>query len=260
MSGLPSQVRNSSHTQFRVLAALTPESCSASRPRKRQRAQGMPGAGCTRGLVCPLRLERTHTSIQVQPEHPGIPCAMVLRLISCSPRGPGFLAPVIGVDCEASRRLGASVGAPGPHDFAVRAPRSFVLRSENASTATPPASVTIGRNAPLPGTGWPGDGIDFGKMETKYFLRKDWTTQISLNRLGKFDLARRQCRLLFRPRAWRGVRENVSDLPVGQRRGCRRASRRCLANGSSRTGLHAFFVQVEPLDHRIVPVPSSVPV
>ena len=24
----------------------------------------------------------------------GLPCAMVLRLIACSPRGPGFLAPV----------------------------------------------------------------------------------------------------------------------------------------------------------------------
>jgi hypothetical protein len=40
-----------------------------------------------------------------------------LRLISRSPRGPGFLAPV------ASRSfcsLSLSVGRPGPHDFAVR--------------------------------------------------------------------------------------------------------------------------------------------
>ena len=30
--------------------------------------------------------DKTHTSIQVQREHPGLPCAVALRLISCSPR------------------------------------------------------------------------------------------------------------------------------------------------------------------------------
>jgi hypothetical protein len=35
----------------------------------------MPGACCTRGLVCKKGSE-THTSIQVQSEHSGIPCAM----------------------------------------------------------------------------------------------------------------------------------------------------------------------------------------
>ena len=34
----------------------------------------MPGACCTRGLVCKMD-KSTHTSIQVQPEHSGIPCA-----------------------------------------------------------------------------------------------------------------------------------------------------------------------------------------
>jgi hypothetical protein len=53
---------------------------------KNQRAQGTPGARCTRDLVCQLHIEKTHTSIQVQAEQSGIPCAMALRLISCSPR------------------------------------------------------------------------------------------------------------------------------------------------------------------------------
>jgi hypothetical protein len=38
---------------------------------------------------------------------------MVLRLISRSPRGTGFLAPVAGVMQKHHRRLGASVAAPG---------------------------------------------------------------------------------------------------------------------------------------------------
>ena len=53
-----------------------------------------------------------------------------LRLISRSPRGPGFLAPVAGVmpACRTRqgrhrhhRQLDLSVGRPGPRDFAVRA-------------------------------------------------------------------------------------------------------------------------------------------
>src|ERR1700686_1959977 len=40
--------------------------------------------------------KETHTSIQVQRRHSGLPCAMVLRLIPCSPRRPDFLATVAG--------------------------------------------------------------------------------------------------------------------------------------------------------------------
>ena len=53
---------------------------------KRKRAQGKPGARCTRGLVCKLCIKKTHTSIQVQRRQSGLPCAMALRLISRSPR------------------------------------------------------------------------------------------------------------------------------------------------------------------------------
>src|SRR5580704_11297100 len=63
------------------------------------------------------------------PETSGIPHAMVLRLIARSPRGPGSLAPVI-LEKLASQGLNASVGAPGPHAFAVR----FSI----ARLATPP--------------------------------------------------------------------------------------------------------------------------
>jgi len=48
-----------------------------------------------------------HTSIQVQSEHPGIPCAMVLRLMPCSPRRRIPLASVIG-ELAASRTRSGS--------------------------------------------------------------------------------------------------------------------------------------------------------
>ena len=52
---------------------------------REERAQGRPGARCTRGLVR-KRWKEAHTSIQVQRKQSGIPCAMALRLIPCSPR------------------------------------------------------------------------------------------------------------------------------------------------------------------------------
>src|SRR5690348_12144356 len=46
----------------------------------------------------------------------GLPCAMVLTLMACSPREPGLIAPVITRLVTA--RLDLSVGRPGPHAFA----------------------------------------------------------------------------------------------------------------------------------------------
>ena len=48
------------------------------------RAQGMPGGRCARGLVC-NGSGRAHTSIQVTPESPGIPHAMVYGLYRALP-------------------------------------------------------------------------------------------------------------------------------------------------------------------------------
>src|ERR1700709_901628 len=59
---------------------------------KKQRAQGKPGARYTRGLVCNVRMEKTHTSIQVKRKQPGFPCAMVYDLYAL-PGDRAFLPP-----------------------------------------------------------------------------------------------------------------------------------------------------------------------
>ena len=46
----------------------------------------MPGAGWHPRSRVQDALKNAHTSIQVQPEQPGTPCAMALRLMPCSPR------------------------------------------------------------------------------------------------------------------------------------------------------------------------------
>ena len=73
-----------------------------------------------------VRKIKKHTSIvtTVTPESPGIPYAMVLTVSFA-------LSRVTGLVCHPRRRsrlhrLDASVGASGPHDFAVRGTTSFV--------------------------------------------------------------------------------------------------------------------------------------
>jgi hypothetical protein len=80
------------------------------------------------------------------PETSGIPHAMVLRLIARSPRGPGSLAPVIP-EKLASQELNASVGAPGPHAFAVRIQRVRLTR--HLRPPHPAPNVRDDRDTPL---------------------------------------------------------------------------------------------------------------
>jgi hypothetical protein len=110
-------------------ARIASESCKYPSPRKRGRREcRVPAApAASRGK------NNHHTSIVTTgpPESPGIPCAMVLTVSFA-------LSPVTGLVCHRRRRsclrrLDASVGASGPHDFAVR--------KATRSSAAPPASI-----------------------------------------------------------------------------------------------------------------------
>jgi hypothetical protein len=80
---MTSRSRDTMRPRFEINSA--PKKKEGARDPPKKRARGRPGARCTRGLVCKLH-KKTHTSIQVQRRQSGLPCAMVLRLISCSPR------------------------------------------------------------------------------------------------------------------------------------------------------------------------------
>jgi hypothetical protein len=136
----------------------------------------MPGAGApaaARGVVVNTRVSHHgHTGNTRHSPRNG------LRLTSCSPRRPGLFATVTP-EKLASQELDASVGASGPHDFAVR--RSIIRPCAFAHMmplrpSHPAPNVRDDREAPLL---WERDGhgyrliCDFGKSE--YFCRKDWT-------------------------------------------------------------------------------------
>ena len=87
--GLP---RNDDET-LRSRSTMCPSFARNFLALSKQRAQGMPDARCTRGLMRSVHKECAH-------EHTGqrrtsdIPCAMALRLITCSPRRTALLPPL----------------------------------------------------------------------------------------------------------------------------------------------------------------------
>src|SRR6185503_14570238 len=88
-----------------------------------KRAQGMPGARCTRGLVCQkLRNWRTR-AYRAAENTPTSPAQWLYGLLRALPGELALLPPSLCGKLPA--KLSASVAAPGPHDFAVR-PCSFV--------------------------------------------------------------------------------------------------------------------------------------
>ena len=126
---------------LRLIEDISPHSRGAMRrvligfTLENRRVQGMPGARCTRG---PVRNEVVvaRTSIQVQRKQSDIPCAMVLRLIPCSPRrrirlvtvAAGLMAGRIRLDRCRHRQLDTSNGRQD-HTVLPYASASFVLRA-----------------------------------------------------------------------------------------------------------------------------------
>ncbi|MEH2524808.1 hypothetical protein V1288_002717 [Bradyrhizobium sp. AZCC 2176] len=160
----------------------------------------MPGACCTRGLVCNVG-RSAHTSIQVQPGHAGIPCAVVLRLIPRSPwrripfasiagglkawRNPvGFLKTSAGLTPATGART-TRLCRPRTSRSSARGPRSqaksppcenLLARPRCRGHRSPhPTSVTIAIR-PSCGRGMAGVvGVIWGKREAEYFSREGWT-------------------------------------------------------------------------------------
>ena len=81
------------------------------------RAQGRPGARCTRGPCA--ENGSTRKSPQVKSDQTGLPCAMVLTAYSAL-LVTGLSCHRRPCDVQHHHELDASVGASGPHGFAVR--------------------------------------------------------------------------------------------------------------------------------------------
>src|SRR5258706_8928286 len=124
----------------------------------------------------------TRTSIQVWRRHPAFPAQWlyglyVIVLVT------GFLATIV-IGSFRLRQLDASTGASDPNDFAVR-----FCHARQSQPSRPPLPVPRLRRWPTP-LWWDRMAgvleVICPTAEAEYFSREDWTTQITLNRLGKF--------------------------------------------------------------------------
>ena len=105
---------------------------------------------------------------------PAFPAQWFTAYFALSP-ATGFFATVIP-EKLASQELDASIGASGPHDFAVRTHTPFV-KGASASTTSRPAFVTIA-SRPSEWDGTAGEmKVICANREAKYFFAKGWTAK-----------------------------------------------------------------------------------
>ena len=101
-----------------------PEVCRSLVPLK-QRAQGKPGARCTRGLACNVHQEMRTRAYRFSGEHPAFPAQWFTVYFVLSPVNGSFAT--VATQGVNPAQLDASTAASGPHDFAVRVTRARLL-------------------------------------------------------------------------------------------------------------------------------------
>jgi hypothetical protein len=167
-------------THVRIPAArFAPESCIDSVPRK---AEGAGKTGCW--LHPRPRVQcRKHTSYspQVQPERPGLPCAMVYGLWRAL---PGVRDLIVTVACRSSPASLAP--AQGCQDHTSLPSAAPITRQSmwQASIATRLAFVTT-RPPLCSSRDCVTIIINYGKTKAKYFLQRGWTGIRKVHLSGK---------------------------------------------------------------------------
>src|SRR6266550_1044924 len=102
----------------RLLAARCARALHLLCPLLVQRAQGRPGACCTRGLACDLRKQKCTRAYRAAGAfRPSLRNGFT-AYSELSPVNGSFAT--VARERRASRELDASTAASGPHDFAVR--------------------------------------------------------------------------------------------------------------------------------------------
>src|ERR1700676_5460736 len=148
------------------------------RPRK---TEGAGKAGCPPHPQPRVRNKTKHTSVVTtgSPVSPGLPCAMVLTVSF-------VLSPVTGLSCHRRlrntfRRLDASVGASGPHDFAVRISAARQRVATCVHRIPHPTFVTTAKRPSV----WGGTGRDIHLIciseKQKYFFEEERTNGATAN-------------------------------------------------------------------------------
>ena len=130
------------HTPAFSRRVLRPSFAKAS-PSKNERAQGRPGADRTHG---PRATKKHAAEPQVRAEQPAFPAQWFYGLYALSPVTRLCCHRCLR-DAKHHRTRSASLGAPGPHDFAVR--KSHVRLSQALASTASHRNVRDDRDPPL---------------------------------------------------------------------------------------------------------------
>jgi hypothetical protein len=101
-----------------------------------------------------------------------------------------LVATVVRETRKRLRELDACIGAPGPHDFAVR--RNAARRIDIACVHRIPPRVRDDAYAPRAEAGREKEDTLRCEEKADYFSRRDWTTPIKLIGLANFVFRRRR--------------------------------------------------------------------
>ena len=112
--------------EFAISRRIAPELCIIVCPPRKERAQGRPGARCTRGLVCNCAQGKRTRAYRYRRSIPAFPAQWLYGLLRALPGERLFC---LRRPREASLlRLNASTATSEPHDFAVRS-GAYVCRA-----------------------------------------------------------------------------------------------------------------------------------
>jgi hypothetical protein len=149
---------------FAISRRNTPEVCMFVCPLFDQRAQGRPGACCTRGLACDLRKQSCTRAYRAAGNTPAFPAQWLYGLLRALPGERLFC---LRRRADTSTQLSASTAALEPHDFAVRIRR--VRLAPSASTASHRTFVTFA-SAPQSGETGGVMGLIWVRTKAEYFF------------------------------------------------------------------------------------------
>jgi hypothetical protein len=133
-------------TNVGILATRCARVFQIRSPQIKKRAQGRPGARCTRGLACKVANKKRTRAYRFSGSSPAFPAQWFTAYSVLSPVRPGLFVTVASVMRSIIANLTPANGASGPHDFTVRLTRC----SSKAHPRPPlpaPTSVTMA-NAP----------------------------------------------------------------------------------------------------------------
>jgi hypothetical protein len=138
--------RNDGKPHFRDLATHRARGLPINFRPLKDKGAGNAGRPMRPAVSCARWSKKAHTSIQVTPESPGTPRAMVLRLISCSPRCSGLLATVVPEMLSLPRNL---TPASGCQDHTILPSASGALVSRTLRVHRSPPRERDDRVSPL---------------------------------------------------------------------------------------------------------------